>query len=158
MIGRTDDEHPNRYSLCQKVMRDSDGKTRLPGGRSRHGQKNLPVMDLYGRKCALLPITERGGPGRQCFHVSFSLGGRRNQWPRIGHRLPSETALHGVGVNCGRRLVQPVFFLELPRQILLRQVLKVFIGQRIQFVLQTAGQHALNFSLPCRFLEPLIIQ
>jgi len=71
MVDRTDDEHPNRCTLCQKIMRDSDGKTHLPGGRSRHGQKILPVMDLHGRKCALLPITERRGPGWQCFHVSF---------------------------------------------------------------------------------------
>ena len=47
---------------------------------------------------------------------------------QFGLARGQELALAYGGVNCPESLVQPVLFFKLPRQIFLRQVLKILIG------------------------------
>src|SRR5262249_23058486 len=58
----------------------------------------------------------------------------------------------------GPRLVQPVPFLELARQVGLGQVLEVLVGERVELVLEAARQHALDLLLPVLLLEPGVVE
>src|SRR5262245_40926049 len=59
--------------------------------------------------------------------------------------------------SCGDVLVQPVLFLELARQVGLRQVLEVLVRERVELVLEAARQHALDLLLPGLLLEPGVV-
>ena len=71
----------------------------------------------------------------------------------ISHAIPTWIDLPTGKFPC--MLIQPVFFLQLSGKILLGEVLEILIGERVEFILETAGQHALDLGLPCRFLKPL---
>src|SRR5207247_2938748 len=55
-------------------------------------------------------------------------------------------------------LVEPILVLELPRQVLLREVLEVLVGERVELVLESARKHPLDLLLPRLLLEPLVVQ
>ena len=58
--------------------------------------------------------------------------------------------------NCAS-LVQPVLVLEFFRQVILGQILKVFVGQRVKLILKTDGEHAFDFILPLFLLKPFVL-
>ena len=59
----------------------------------------------------------------------LSLGWREGRQPRRPRGFPDLLAPDSRTVDRGRRLIDPIFLFEFPRQILLGQILKVFIGQ-----------------------------
>src|SRR5882672_2354470 len=64
----------------------------------------------------------------------------------------------GAGVSSrAARLVQPVFFFELPRQVGLGQVAEVLVGERVELVLEAGREHPLDLLLPGLLLKPAVL-
>lgn len=51
-------------------------------------------------------------------------------------------------------LIQPVSLFQLFRKVLLGEILKVLVGQRVELVLEAAREHPLDLFLPALFLKP----
>ena len=63
-----------------------------------------------------------------------------------------ETIGNWLGLIGG--LIQPILLFELFWQVFLRQILKVLIGEGVEFVFEAACEHPFDFLLPRFFLEP----
>ena len=70
---------------------------------------------------------------------------KKNRHPPAGAQRPLAQLKKGcetLARECGRIdfvSIQPVFFFQLSRKVFFRQVLKVFIGQGVQFIFEATG-------------------
>ncbi len=64
VVGRTDDQHPDRGLVGHKLVRDAESKASLTRGRGSHRQKVFRLIGTDRRQGSLLPVTKGRGPGR----------------------------------------------------------------------------------------------
>ena len=63
VIGRADNQHPDRRLLRHELMRNTQRKTGFPGRRRGHRQKIFRRIATDSRQRSLLPVTKGRSPG-----------------------------------------------------------------------------------------------
>src|SRR5206468_520826 len=135
-------------------------------GRLVDGCGARPVLVVCSRRCWRARCTRPARRGARCTCCSCSRRSAeapRPCWP-CGSTSPprapwpSSRARRSAWSVVAPRLVQPVFLLELARQIALGQVLEVLVRERVQLVLQPAREHPLDLFLPGLLREPRVAQ
>src|SRR5215831_6717029 len=85
---------------------------------------------------------------------TFSSAARRDQDENREYRHSSNATMPSPPP---RELIQPILLFELFGKVALGQILKIFVGEGIEFELEPGGEHPFDFILPFFFLKPFIL-
>src|SRR5258705_8908410 len=126
------------------ALREMKGRAAAPAAPAAASFRKLRRVGLEGVGCAMhFPL-----------YVTWMAVGPCGVILRSGWCLGKG----GLPVGAVLRLVQLVLFLELRRQVGLGQVAEVLVGERVELVLEPAGQHPLDLLLPGLLLEPAVLE